>query len=239
VGHGFDIVPSIGKFAVEYPDQAFVTSLPVEGDPANVSVYLSRFDETGFVAGFLAATGTESGRVAFISGPGLPFELEGEAGFRQAVARFAPDAEVSVVYTGDFDDAQLGLEAVRTLVASGVDSISNWLAAGQTGIYEGCSEDPAVVCFGNSPYSAPLAPEVVHASFLARYEVLLPIWVERIRSDSWTNAVDILNLENGGVAVTDASEVPGSRLVALQDAIDTFREEVASGEIVVEPAPAS
>lgn len=239
VGHGFDIVPAIGKFAVEYSDQAFVTSLPVEGDPANVSVYLSRFNEIGYTAGFLAATGTESGKVAFVSGPGLPFEVEGETGFRQAVTDFAPDAEVSIVYTGDFDDAQLGLEAVRTLVSGGVDSISNWLAAGQSGIYEGCSENLAVVCFGNSPYSAPLAPEVVHASFLSRYEVLVPLWVDRIRSDNWTNAVDILTLENGGVAVSDAAEIPGSRLEGLQAAIDDFRQQVEAGEIVVEPAPTS
>ncbi len=237
VGHGFDIVPAIGKFAVEFPDQAFVTSLPVEGDPANVSVYLSRFNEIGYSAGFLAATGTESGKVAFVSGPGLPFEVEGEAGFRQAVADFAPEAEVSIVYTGDFDDAQLGLEAVRALVSDGVDSISNWLAAGQSGVYEGCSEAPEVVCFGNSPYSAPLGPEVVHASFLSRYEVLLPIWVDRIRNDSWTNAVDILTLENGGVALTDAEEIAGSRLQGLQEAIDSFRQQVEAGEIVVDPAP--
>src|SRR5690606_336025 len=142
-----------------------------------------------------------------ISGPGLPFELEAESGFRQAVEDFAPAAEVSVVYTGDFDDAQLGLEAVRTLAESGVDSIGNWLAAGQGGVYQGCSEFAEVVCFGNSPYSAPLAPEVVHASFLARYEVLLPLWVERIRTDSWTNTVDMLDLGNGGVAVTDAAAI--------------------------------
>jgi basic membrane protein A len=239
IGHGFDIVPAIGKFAVEFPDQAFVTSLPVEGDPANVSVYLSRFNEIGYAAGFLAATGTENGNVAFVSGPGLPFELEGEAGFRQAVEDFAPGSEVSVVYTGDFDDAQLGLEAVRTLVSGGVDSIANWLAAGQSGVYEGCSEDPAVACFGNSPYSAALAPEVVHASFLSDYEVLLPLWLDRLRNDDWTNAVDVLALENGGVAVTDATGIAGSRLEGLQEAIDEFRGRVESGEIVVEPAPSA
>jgi basic membrane protein A and related proteins len=239
VGHGFDIVPAIGKFAVEFPDQAFVTSLPVEGDPANVSVYLSKFNEIGYAAGFLAAAGTENGKVAFVSGPGLPFEVEGEAGFRQAVEDFAPGSDVSVVYTGDFDDAQLGLEAVRTLVSGGVDSITNWLAAGQSGVYEGCSEDPAVVCFGNSPYSAPLAPEVVHASFLSNYEPLLPLWVDRIRNDNWTNTVDILTLENGGVGVTDATGIPGSRLEGLQTAIDDFRQKVESGEVAVEPAPTS
>jgi hypothetical protein len=51
--------------------------------------------------------------------------------------------------------------------------------------------------------------------------------------------VDILTLENGGVGVTDATGIPGSRLEGLQTAIDDFRQKVESGEVAVEPAPTS
>ena len=139
VAHGFDLVPAVAKFAPEYPDQLFATSLPVEGEPANVEIYLSAFEEIGYNAGFLAAQGTTAGSVGFIGGPGLPFELQSEAGFRQAVAEYAPDASVTVVYTGTFEDPQLAQEAATQMIGDGVDSIWNQQAAGQSGVYTACA----------------------------------------------------------------------------------------------------
>ncbi|HSL56482.1 MAG TPA: BMP family ABC transporter substrate-binding protein, partial [Acidimicrobiales bacterium] len=175
VAHGFDLVPGVARYAPEFPAQAFSTSLPVEG-ATNVNVYLSVFEELGYNAGFLAAQGVpEGGTVGFIGGPGLPFELQAEAGFRQAIEEYAPGAEIQVVYTGTFEDPQLGLETARQMFDAGVTSLWNQLAAGQSGVYQACRDAGApagdVFCFGNSTYSAGLAPDVVLASTVSNYEV--------------------------------------------------------------------
>src|SRR3954451_23364334 len=102
VAHGFDLVPYVAKYAPQYPDQKFATSLPVDGEPANAEVYLSVFEEIGYNAGFLAAQGTKAKKVGFIGGPGQPFEKQAEAGFKEAVNKYAPGSQVSVVYTGTF-----------------------------------------------------------------------------------------------------------------------------------------
>ena len=184
VAHGFDLVPAVAKFAPEYPDQLFATSLPVEGEPANVEIYLSAFEEIGYNAGFLAAQGTTAGSVGFIGGPGLPFELQSEAGFRQAMAEYTPDASITVVYTGTFEDPQLAQEAATQMIGDGVDSIWNQQAAGQSGVYTACAAASGVNCFGNSPYSEAVNPDVVLASTVSDYTILVPQWAERIRSGS-------------------------------------------------------
>ncbi len=198
VAHGFDLVPAVAKFAPEYPDQLFATSLPVEGEPANVEIYLSAFEEIGYNAGFLAAQGTTAGSVGFIGGPGLPFELQSEAGFRQAMAEYAPDATITVVYTGTFEDPQLAQEAATQMIGDGVDSIWNQQAAGQSGVYTACAAATGVNCFGNSPYSEAVNPDVVLASTVSDYTILVPQWAERIRSGSWEVGPDLLNIANGG-----------------------------------------
>jgi basic membrane lipoprotein Med (substrate-binding protein (PBP1-ABC) superfamily) len=237
VAHGFDLVPAVGKFAPEFPDQKFVTSLPVEGEPENVGVYLSVFEEIGFNAGFLASQGTTSGKIGFIGGPGLPFELQSEAGFKEAVSIYAPDAEVSVVYTGTFEDPQLAQETATQMIADGVDTIWNQQAAGQSGVYTACAAAPEVNCFGNSAYSEAVAPDVVLASTVSAYDILVPLWAERLRTDSWTTVPDFLSQVNGGTVVTDATAAGAEKLPDLQAAIDEFRTKIANGEITVTPAP--
>ena len=239
VAHGFDLVPAVAKFAPEYPDQLFATSLPVEGNPANVEIYLSAFEEIGYNAGFLAAQGTTAGSVGFIGGPGLPFELQSEAGFRQAMAEYAPDASITVVYTGTFEDPQLAQEAATQMIGDGVDSIWNQQAAGQSGVYTACAAATGVNCFGNSPYSEAVNPDVVLASTVSDYTILVPQWAERIRSGTWEVGPDLLNIANGGTTITDATAAGAEQLPGLQDAIDAFRDRAAGGEIVVDTADVS
>jgi len=237
VAHGFDLVPAIGKFAPEYADQAFVTSLPVEGNPANAGVYLSVFEQIGYNAGFLASQGTTAKKIGFIGGPGLPFETAAEAGFREAVEKYAPGSEVQVVYTGTFEDPQLAQETAKQMIDSGVDSIWNQQAAGQSGVYTACAQAPEVNCFGNSPYSEAVNPEVVLASTSSAYEILVPLWAERLRTGAWTSVPDFLNQANGGTAVTDATAAGGAKLPGLQAAIDAYRADIAAGKVTVTPVP--
>jgi basic membrane protein A len=238
VAHGFDLVPGVARYAPDYPDQAFAASLPIEGAD-NVGVYLSAFHETGYNAGFLAAQGTKGGKVAFMGGPGLDFELQAEHGFRQAIEQYAPGTEVEVVYTGSFEDPQLAQETATQLFADGVDSLWNQQAAGQGGVYQACAEAGAaegtVACFGNSPYSVDVAADVVLASTQTSYDILVPIWAERLRSGSWGPEIDLLNIANGGTSVTEATPAGEALLPDLSTAIADFKAGAA--DIVVEPLP--
>jgi basic membrane protein A and related proteins len=236
VAHGFDLVPAVAKFAPEFPDQQFATSLPVEGEPANVEVYLSVFEEIGYNAGFLAAQGTTTGKIGFIGGPGADFEKQAEAGFRQAVEQYAPDAEVTAVYTGTFEDPQLAQETATQMIGDGVDSIWNQQAAGQSGVYTACAAAADVNCFGNSVYSEAVNPDVVLASSVSDYQILVPLWAERLRGDSWEVGPDMLSIGNGGTTITDATAAGGEQLPELQAAIDQYRADSAAGKIDVAPA---
>ena len=205
VAHGFDLVPYVAKYATEFPDQKFATSLPVDGNPANTEVYLSVFEQIGYNAGFLASQGTTAKKIGFIGGPGLPFEKQAEAGFKEAVAKYAPGADVSVVYTGTFEDPQLAQETTTQMIADGVDSIWNQQAAGQSGVYTACAAAPQVNCFGNSPYSEAVSPAAVLASTVSDYGILLPEWAKRLRTNAWTIGPDMLDQKGGGTAITDAT----------------------------------
>jgi basic membrane protein A len=233
VAHGFDLVPAVAKFAPEFPDQKFATSLPVEGNPDNAEVYPSVFEEIGYNAGFLAAQGTTDGKIGFIGGPGADFEKQAEAGFKQAVEQYAPGAEVTSVYTGTFEDPQLAQEAATQMIDDGVDSIWNQQAAGQSGVYTACAAAPEVNCFGNSVYSEAVNPDVVLASSVSDYKILVPLWAERLRGDAWEVGPDMLSISNGGTTVSEATAAGTEKLPELPAAIDQYLADAAAGKIVV------
>jgi len=196
-------------------------------------VYLSVFEEIGYNAGFLAAQGTTDGKIGFIGGPGADFEKQAEAGFKQAVEAYAPDAEVTAVYTGTFEDPQLAQEAAKQMIDDGVDSIWNQQAAGQSGVYTACAAAPDVNCFGNSVYSEAVNPDVVLASSVSDYKILVPLWAERLRSDSWEVGPDMLSISNGGTTVTGATAAGAEKLPDLQAAIDQYLADSKAGKIEV------
>ncbi len=239
VAHGFDLVPGVGRYAPDFPDQAFVTSLPIDGAD-NVSVYLTAFEETGYNAGFLAAQGLllsgAEGAVGFLGGPGLPFEEQALFGFEQAVEAYAPGTEVVSVFTGTFEDPQLAQESATQMFQQGVVSLWNQQAAGQSGVYQACAATDGVYCFGNSVYSEAVSPDVVLASTVSDYGALAPLWLERIRTDEWSDTIDILNLANAGTGVTDATAAGEATLPGLQDAIDAFRAEAPGLTVELMPA---
>jgi basic membrane protein A len=239
VAHGFDLVPAVAKYAPDYPKQAFATSLPVEGNPPNAEVYLSVFEQIGYNAGFLAAQGTTAKKIGFLGGPGLPFEKQAEAGFKEAVAKYAPGTDVSVVYTGTFEDPQLAQEATTQMIGSGVDSIWNQQAAGQSGVYTACAAAPQVNCFGNSEYSEAVNPGAVLASTISDYGILLPPWAERLRAKAWTVGPDMLDQKGGGTTVSKATAAGTKKLPKLESAIDGFLADVVAGKITVTLAPQS
>ncbi|BAN00360.1 putative nucleoside ABC transporter nucleoside-binding protein [Ilumatobacter coccineus YM16-304] len=238
VAHGFDLVPGVARYAPDYPDQAFVTSLPVEGAD-NVAVYLTAFEETGYNAGFLAAQGKllsgSDGAVGFLGGPGLPFEEQALFGFEQAVEQYAPGTEVVSVFTGTFEDPQLAQETATQMFQQGVVSLWNQQAAGQSGVYQACAATEGVVCFGNGIYSEAVSPDVVLASTTSDYGKLVPLWTERLRAGEWSPAIDILDLTNDGTSVTDATAAGLEALPDLQAAIDDYRAGAA--DLVVETMP--
>jgi hypothetical protein len=82
-------------------------------------------------------------------------------------------------------------------------------------------------------YSEAVNPDVVLASSVSDYKILVPLWAERLRSDSWEVGPDMLSISNGGTTVTDATAAGAAKLPELQPAIDQYLADSAAGKIEV------
>jgi basic membrane protein A and related proteins len=129
-GVGFMMGDAIGEIANDNPD-AMLAIIDSEVDAENVASILFKEQEGAFLAGVVAASMTESGKIGFVGGTDIPVINRFHAGYIEGAKAVNPDIEIQVNYTGVFDDASKGKIAANSMYSSGVDIIFH--AAGGTG----------------------------------------------------------------------------------------------------------
>lgn len=99
--------------------------------PANLVGVQFREDQSGFLAGTLAAQMSESGVIAGVYGIPVPAVVKFQNGFEQGAKYINPDIDARSVFIQSFTDPAQGAEAAEQLIAEGADVIFG--AGGQTG----------------------------------------------------------------------------------------------------------
>ncbi|MCA1028530.1 BMP family lipoprotein [Cytobacillus kochii] len=129
-GVGAMMHDAIAEIAEQQKDSQFsIIDSEVEAD--NVASIMFKEQESGFLAGVVAANATKGDTVGFIGGMELPVIERFEAGFIAGVRAVNPDIKVESNYSGAFDKAELGQSIASKMYASGIDVIFH--AAGGTG----------------------------------------------------------------------------------------------------------
>ncbi|MBZ0303398.1 MAG: BMP family ABC transporter substrate-binding protein [Anaerolineae bacterium] len=114
------------------PDVYFIgVDQGYEMAPENLVGVQFREDQSGFLAGALAAQMSESGVIAGVYGIPVPAVVKFQNGYEQGAKYINPDIDARSVFIQSFTDPAQGAEAAEQLIAEGADVIFG--AGGQTG----------------------------------------------------------------------------------------------------------
>lgn len=109
--------------SADYPDTAFLHSCDATVT-ANMGQYCLAVEEARYVDGALAATLSETGKIGYVAGFGISFVLKPLNLFAAGARSVNPDAEVHVVFTNNWFDPSLELQAANALIDLGVDVLT-------------------------------------------------------------------------------------------------------------------
>ncbi len=214
IAHGSQYGGSLQEIAPDFPDTAFAWG--TSGDTfglANVSAYTAASDEGGYAMGAMAAAMTESGVVGVIG----PIEV-GDAklyvdGFVAGAASQDPGVTVNVNYIQSFSDVALAAEAAQGHVANGADVLTGTaqMVVGATGV----AGEHGAKWFGTQANQTALGEDIVVASQVYKWEVVLQDIVNGVRSGDLGGEAHEINLANGGLVVefNDAVDAGAARAV--------------------------
>jgi basic membrane lipoprotein Med (substrate-binding protein (PBP1-ABC) superfamily) len=200
IAHGSQYGSSLKEIAPDFPETAFAHGTTVDTfvDEGinNVYAYEAASDEGGYVNGVMAGKLTKSNVIGVVG----PIET-GDAklyidGFVAGVKASNPNAQVNVNYIGSFSDVALAAEAASTHISAGADVLtgSAQMVIGAIGK----AKDNGVLWFGTQASQARLAPDIVVASLIYDWTVVLNDIIEQREEGVYGGKAYVINLANKG-----------------------------------------
>ncbi len=248
---GYELAAATGEEAEANPDVQFAIVDEVVEAP-NVRPIVFDTAQASYLAGYLAAGVSESRVVATFGGGNQPPVTLFMDGYVQGVEAYDAahgtttqvlgwDVEAQDgIFTGDFENVQLGQATAQSLIAQGADVILP--VAGQVG--EGAflasidAGSSALVIWVDSDGYETL-PEEYHPLLLTTVEKNTQAFVvqaigDLVDSGEVTDEPLVGTLENEGVGLADYHDLADRVSPELQAELDALREQIVSGEVTVE-----
>ena len=200
IAHGTQFGGPLEEIVKEFPETAFAwgTSDNNKG-AANISAYTPAADEGGYVNGVMAANLSESKIIGVVG----PVEA-GDAvlyidGFVNGVNATDSSATVNVNYIESFSDVALASQAAEAHISNNADVLTGTaqMVVGATGV----AKSNGVPWFGTQSNQTSLGEDIVVASQVYHWEVILDDIIADVRSGTLGGEVYTLTLENGGLEI--------------------------------------
>ena len=229
IAHGTQFGGPLSEIAPDFPEVSFLwgTSTDFQGLD-NIYAYSVRSDEGGYVNGTIAAQITESGVIGVVG----PVEA-GDAklyvdGFVAGANAQDPSVTVNVNYIESFSDVALAAEAATSHLASGADVLTGTaqMVVGATGV----AQAEGIPWFGTQSNQTPLGADIVVASQVYHWEVVLETILDQIAGGKLGGEVFELTLANGGLEIefNDAFGLDADILAAAEQTVADLTSGAAS-----------
>ncbi len=144
VGMGFMIKDAIIANASLYPDTYFILIDENVSDQLNVASYLFYSGQSGYLAGIIAASVSETGKIGVVKGMDFPSVLTYVAGFKAGAKTWnefkGEKIEVLTKTADTFIDSAKGRALTKSLINEGADIIFDVAGATGIGVYEAVQE---------------------------------------------------------------------------------------------------
>lgn len=245
---GWELAAATAEAAAANPDVDFAIVDEVV-DAQNVKPIVFDTAQAAFLAGYLAAGVTKTGKVATFGGGNQPPVTLFMDGFVDGVAHYndVHTTRVEVlgwnkttqdgVFTGDFEDINKGLTVTQSLIDQGADVILP--VAGQVG--EGAARaaldagNVSIIWVDSDGYDT-LPPEfrpVLLTSVLKNTGNAVIDIVKTSMDGSFDNTPFVGTLDNGGVDIAPYHDLAGAVSAALSAEIVQLRADIIAGTLTV------
>ncbi len=197
IAHGSQYGSSLQEIAPDFPETSFAWGTTVDTFGIdNIFAYEAASDQGGYVNGVLAASLSKTGVLGVVG----PIETSDAKlyvdGFVAGAKATDPTIQVNVNYIGSFSDVALAAEAANTHIAAGADVLTGTaqMVVGAIGV----AEESGALWFGTQSSQTELAPDIVVANQIYRWDVVLNEVIDLIGAGTLGGTSFMIDLANGG-----------------------------------------
>lgn len=248
-GVGFLLADAINDAALENEDLNFgLIDEYLPDDPENAKALVFNTSEAAYLAGYLAAEMSETGTVGTWGGLQIPSVTVFMDGFVDGVERYNEDNddEISVVgwdkgsqdgsFAGTFDDQNAGRTLTEQLMAQDADVImpvAGNAGVGGAGAIED-ADDAMLIWVDSDGYESTDYGDIILTSVLKDISQAVYDTIEEGISGEFDSEPYVGTLENEGVGLAPFHDFEDDVPEEVSDKLVELRDEIISGETVVE-----
>jgi basic membrane protein A len=248
---GFLLGDATSAAAEANPEQNFAI-VDFAYDPAydNVLGLVFATDEAAFLAGYLAAGTTQTGKVGTFGGIQIPTVTVFMDGFALGVDHYNEVHGTNVevlgwdpatqdgLFAGNFESTDDGKTLGETLISEGADIIMP--VAGPVGLGTAAAAQEAgnVYIIGvdsDWTLTAPDYADIVLTSVLKKMDVSVLEASKLVANDEFSGGVFLGTMENGGVDITEFGQLDSMVSSDLKAELDDVRAAIIAGELQTSP----
>jgi basic membrane protein A and related proteins len=231
----------VATAAVAHPDTQFIELGVDPGATAPANVHGLAFDEAeaGYLAGFVAASFSASGKVGYAgTTTGDTASANYSAGFATGAALARADATATTVLAGTASSPDHGRTAAATLVKGGADVVASPTGVvGIASLREACGRKARLVAIETDAWQ--VVPDVrscLIASVTLRYDVALAAAISTLAAGGELDPLVVESVATGAIAVTELhADPPAGFSAKLAGVIEALRNDPPRSS----PAPVS
>lgn len=230
-GHG----SALEKVAKEFPKARFAI-IDSEVKLPNVQSVLFKDQEGSFLAGWIAATTSKSGKVGFIGGMDVPLIRRFQCGYEHGAKYANPKVEVVANMTGTtpfaWSDPTRGGELAKAQFSRGVDVIFAAAGGTGTGVYQ-AAKDQGKLAIGVDSNQNHLQPGTMLTSMLKRVDVAIHGIAMSAKNGTWKPGTTVLGLKEQGVGL--AMDQHNAKLVSeeTKKKLAAVEADIVAGKVKV------
>jgi basic membrane lipoprotein Med (substrate-binding protein (PBP1-ABC) superfamily) len=234
-GQGFDLVIGWGgqftdgavAASEEFPDVNFLVVNSGVENGTNLASVQQNSQDWQFVAGYALARLSESGKIGLIGSqcfPGTALTINGTAEGARAAN---PDIDITITYTGDFEDPTGAQQAAQAMIDEGVDAISGNANNAWFGVFE-AAQTAGIPLITEWVDNSELAPDVIASSVLKSQADFVMEIARDVQEGNFEGKIYITEIvEGSGPAISDTDLLPDD---VYNEALD-IQAQIESGEL--------
>jgi basic membrane protein A len=247
---GFFLGDATKASAKKNPDQNYaIVDFAYDPEPKNILGLTFATDQAAFLAGYLAAGMTKSGKVGTFGGANIPPVTIYMNGFWAGVQKYNQDYNTDVqvlgwdatkqdgTFTGDFENQDNGRRVTEDLISEGADIVLP--VAGPVGLGAAAAAQNAGGvdliwvdtdgCLSASNYCSLFLTSVMKNMDVAVYGAM-----KSVVDGTFKGGVYSGTLENNGVGIAPYHDFSSKVPAELQSKIDSLKQDIISGTVSVD-----
>lgn len=230
-GHGYEYNEPGVKLSEDFPNTVFISSSG-GGTSANAGAFRFYLEQGFYLAGYMAASMSKTGKLAMIGGPKVPSIESTFKAFEAGAKAAKPTVSVITAFTLSNDDVVKAKQATEKAIAEGADFVIHQANAGSKGVFDACKEKGVKALGANADQNADPSGSVVASAVVVAGPAFLDL-AKRVQAGTYKGGVDLKGMQEGAVDFVVSPTFAGSIPDDLKKKLDELKADITSGKLVV------